>query len=116
MEEIKENITHVLISNWEDFVPEMKQHWNPLKIGIYTSIGKHHSKMVCDYFAVSISESFANIIPITEKRSFNDSFDIILTDIVIPQNQLRLNQKSMIINLFPSRQDVLNLMDLIINN
>lgn len=116
LEEIKENITHVLISNWEDFVPEMKQHWKPLKVGVYTSIGKQHTKMVCDYFAVSISDSIANIVPIAEKKLFNDSYDIILTDIVILQNQLRFHQKSMIINLFPSRQDVLNLMDLIINN
>ncbi|MGT2646990.1 hypothetical protein ACVRWF_00155 [Streptococcus uberis] len=72
--------------------------------------------MVCDYFAVSISDRIANIVPIAEKKLFNDSYDIILTDIVILQNQLRFHQKSMIINLFPSRQDVLNLMDLIINN
>ncbi|WMB29402.1 hypothetical protein N1495_08870 [Streptococcus didelphis] len=104
----------IILSVWEDLLFQASLKIS-ISIGVISTLGYFHSKMLADYLKLFFNSNQIKIRDVKNRSDLAGNFNIVISNCSIPENALNANQVSLVINNFPSKQDIKQLQSIILD-
>lgn len=109
-----EQLKFVFFSVWKGFVSQISSK-TKVKIAIISNLGNNHLNLITNYLKIFVENKNVTIHPLHSKKMLNETFQLVISNFTIPPQALKNDQKQLLIQDFPTKENIKSIQCMIID-